>query len=522
MTHGPHTRSTRFPSAVPVIQYWHAERVPDYLERAFASFRDHNPGMRHRVFSEAEADAFIARHFTSRELAAFRACAVPAMQADYFRYCAVLVLGGVFSDADHRCVASLDTLLEGPGRGRLFGRSGGPVVSGFFAFTRPAHPLLRLALEIATANIEARVPGAVWRVTGPAVFSGLAFALEYESVAAFVSAAHTTHGGRLLPVAESLSRVVSERDEIVSAFEDVVVRPIDSCARWLAGTEDPMYYKTTSAHWTRWNGSIYRSHHPGAGAGRPSERDGTPRIGGGERERVADAYGAYRASRRKQRAWSSLNRGNAATRRALTDAILRAGGSRLDVTARSQGPILDAGCGSGWLLAALLRRGVAADRLHGVDVLAERLDAARKRISAEPTAPDGAAVSLCEADVRRLPYPDGCFDAVLLMLTLSSLANRDDVRRALVEARRVSRPGGVVVVYEPRHRSPNRRTVHVPPRLVAETLGRVEVEPITVWPPLARRLGSLTDTVYPVLSRMRAATSHAIAVHHTDDSTRSA
>lgn len=71
----------------PLIQYWHDVNVPDEIEELFDLVREHNPDMQHMVFDEVSAAAFIEDRFTARELSTFRACAVPAMQSDYFRYC---------------------------------------------------------------------------------------------------------------------------------------------------------------------------------------------------------------------------------------------------------------------------------------------------------------------------------------------------------------------------------------------------------------------------------------------------
>lgn len=49
-------------------------------------------------------------------------------------------------------------------------------------------------------------------------------------------------------------------------------------------------------------------------------------------------------------------------------------------------------------------------------------------------------------DARRLPFPDAAFDAVLLLDVLEHI---DDDRAAAREARRVTRPGGAIVVSTP-------------------------------------------------------------------------
>jgi len=147
------------------------------------------------------------------------------------------------------------------------------------------------------------------------------------------------------------------------------------------------------------------------------------------------------------------------------------------------GRVLDAGCGTGWWLASLARDGHPSDRLWGVDRDPGRIAAARDR------AP-GATVEL--GDLLALPYADATFDVVLLMTVLSSVGPAARVRGALAELRRVTAPGGVAIVFEPRVPTPgNRSTRLIRSRAVAAAYGpRTGVRSVTLLPPLARRLPS--------------------------------
>ncbi|ROR97684.1 methyltransferase family protein [Salana multivorans] len=95
------------------------------------------------------------------------------------------------------------------------------------------------------------------------------------------------------------------------------------------------------------------------------------------------------------------------------------------------GRILDVGGGTGRHAAALVAAGYDVEL---VDPVPRHVDAARRA---------GIAASL--GDARDLARPDGAVDAVLLLGPLYHLARREDRLRALREARRVTRPGGVVV-----------------------------------------------------------------------------
>jgi SAM-dependent methyltransferase len=100
--------------------------------------------------------------------------------------------------------------------------------------------------------------------------------------------------------------------------------------------------------------------------------------------------------------------------------------------------ILDAGCGSGPLLADLAERGA---RVAGFDASPAMIGLARQRL--------GGEANLKVADLTQsLPYDSGAFDDALAVLVLHYL---EDWSRPLAELRRVLKPGGrlIVVVNHP-------------------------------------------------------------------------
>lgn len=216
----------------------------------------------------------------------------------------------------------------------------------------------------------------------------------------------------------------------------------------------------------------------------------------GEEERIAGVYAGYRADPRKRRAWDAQNRGNAAIREELARAVLDLVAAEL----AGEGMLLDVGCGTGWWLERLLREGVAAERLLGVELLPERARAARARVP-------GARIE--RADSRQLPFPDGGCSLVSMFTVLSSMGSSSEVRAALREAWRVLAPGGAVAVWEPRWPTPNRHTRLVSPGELRSALGvKPSVRTITLAPPLARSMGGL----YGPLARMAPLRSHHLMV----------
>lgn len=245
---------------LPIVQYWHSEDVPAEVADSTATFRDRNPDLQHMLFSEAEADDFIAEHFTDREVAAFRACAVPAMQADYFRYCAILTLGGTYTDVGFRCLRPLQTLIDTIDGGLLFGKQQPHrvIYNGLFAFTEPGHPLLRLVLDVATANIERRTAETVNLTTGPWIFTCLA---EMHRCGSFEIARRQAPTPMFEGLADRMHEAVEDYARVEAAFKGVRIEPFSLATDWIGTPETPLQYKESDTHWIDWprrKGGIFR------------------------------------------------------------------------------------------------------------------------------------------------------------------------------------------------------------------------------------------------------------------------
>ncbi len=99
--------------------------------------------------------------------------------------------------------------------------------------------------------------------------------------------------------------------------------------------------------------------------------------------------------------------------------------------------LLDAGCGTGNLLAAIRRRRPKL-ALHGIDFSEAMLRRARRKVSAAQFLPGDLNAEL--------PYADESFEVVTCINVLYALAAPANT---LAELRRVLRPGGTLIVSSP-------------------------------------------------------------------------
>ena len=256
-------RTTPGRDADQIVQYWHSPDIPQYIAPLLDSFGRLNPWARHLVFDESAATQFIAHHFSDREVGAFRSCAVPAMQADYFRYCALLATGGVYADADMLCVGDLRALLgEGPEDGSIFRRPNTMIMNGFFAFRAPQSAFLRLVLDVATANIEQRVAEDVWLATGPGIFTYLSMLHQAGSFAAFEATLKDDDYEAVPRFGKLMCKTAGSFDRIAASWACVRIREEAELRPYAVDPDVPMPYKETEVHWTRVSGSIFRGMPP--------------------------------------------------------------------------------------------------------------------------------------------------------------------------------------------------------------------------------------------------------------------
>jgi ubiquinone/menaquinone biosynthesis C-methylase UbiE len=167
--------------------------------------------------------------------------------------------------------------------------------------------------------------------------------------------------------------------------------------------------------------------------------------------------------------------------------------------------VLDLGCGDGNVALTLDRAGLRPLRYIGIDISEARLAVARENV------PWGE-FRLASAD--RVPLATGTVDAAVALTLFSSIPEEWFQMRIAAELHRLLRPGGSLLVYDIRYRSPTNRTLTP---VAAELLVRlfpgwkIRVGTLTVLPPLARRRIASGRLRYRLLAGVPWLRSHIAA-----------
>ncbi len=166
-------------------------------EANIARLKAANPGWEHRLYDNADIEAFIAANYDAAMLKAYRRLnpVYGAMRADFFRYLLMYKQGGVYLDIKSSCREPLDAILRldesyllSHWRDERWGRYPelGPLgeYQQWHIVAAPGHPFLATVIQRINENIARYTPGrdgtgrlAVFRLTGP-----IAYTLAIEPV----------------------------------------------------------------------------------------------------------------------------------------------------------------------------------------------------------------------------------------------------------------------------------------------------------------------------------------------------
>lgn len=164
--------------------------------------------------------------------------------------------------------------------------------------------------------------------------------------------------------------------------------------------------------------------------------------------------------------------------------------------------VLDVGCGYGNLLDLFHQQGVPAEGLFGVDLIANRIETARKRYP---------GFTFINGNAEHLEFPDKWFDFVIVFTVFSSILDSGMAKNVAREIARVLTADGVVVWYDIRCPNPwNNNVVAMTKRGIRKLFPSfaLQLEPLTLLPPLARHLGRCKETLYPMLAAIPIFRSH--------------
>lgn len=168
--------------------------------------------------------------------------------------------------------------------------------------------------------------------------------------------------------------------------------------------------------------------------------------------------------------------------------------------------VFEAGCGGGYNLRLFVQWGARPTNLIGVDV-----DAASTAycVSRSPE------ILVHTGSAERIPEPDRSFDISLAFTLFSSVHDEETAEAIATEMFRVTKPGGLILVYDMRRDNPRNPAVHA---VAVDDLRRwfpkcpLKVHSLTLAPPIARPIARWAPWLYGPLAAIPPLRSHHLVV----------
>lgn len=149
-----------------IVQGWFDTPMPEDVRELTETWARHHPGWDHKIFDTMSAAAWLREHMSLDAERIFRS-ASPVGKSNLFRYAYLSIVGGIWSDADDRCLTCVAPLIRG--RSLVVVRESLGAVADNFMAAAPRHPVLAATRDEAFGNLRDGFAESPWLANGPGV-----------------------------------------------------------------------------------------------------------------------------------------------------------------------------------------------------------------------------------------------------------------------------------------------------------------------------------------------------------------
>jgi tetratricopeptide (TPR) repeat protein len=202
-----------------IIQYWDKPEPPSEIADLMRTWKNAHPDFDYARLNDQSAQEFLAAQGMLDVLNAYRRAREPAQRADIVRLAYLAVHGGFYVDADDRCIVPLGSFVPPNAVFATYQEDFGTLANNFLGIV-PGHPVIRLALQLATKAINRGDSDFLWLSTGPGLLT------------------------------RAFAQVVSRAKSEMSEHAAPTIFDLGFIAQRI-GLHCPVRYKKTERHWGR-------------------------------------------------------------------------------------------------------------------------------------------------------------------------------------------------------------------------------------------------------------------------------
>lgn len=161
---------TSLPIPRQIIMFWHDTNRPKDVEALMQSWQIQNPSYTWRCFDEAGAASYLSATYPEPVVTAFQRAQEKPQKADLFRLAVLAAEGGVYADADDRCLHPLDSFLPA-GANLVVAQEEFGCIGNHFIAACKGHPVLVRALNLLVEALNRGDHEMPWLLSGPGLLT---------------------------------------------------------------------------------------------------------------------------------------------------------------------------------------------------------------------------------------------------------------------------------------------------------------------------------------------------------------
>lgn len=148
-------------------QFWDTGTPPPGVQALLQTWQDENPSWEYKLWTDSSIVDLIRERYDETVERAYRAGRYPAMRADLGRYLVLSEFGGIYADADLKCLRSIEDVVDTSVDFVVFRGMNGVWRNDFLGACHGS-TIVKDFVRLSVENIEARrFPENLWLVTGP-------------------------------------------------------------------------------------------------------------------------------------------------------------------------------------------------------------------------------------------------------------------------------------------------------------------------------------------------------------------
>ena len=163
-------------SQMNIFQTWKSHKVPKIAHKPTITWKYFGKNWNYKLYDDKECFNFIRDNFNEHVLAVYQSLPFGVMKADFWRYCIIYKIGGLYTDLDTSCLIGPSQWIPQDAQLVISGEVQTPLFCQWTFFARRNNPIIKKVIDtvcsrIITGDLKHIRASMIHQLTGPQAFT---------------------------------------------------------------------------------------------------------------------------------------------------------------------------------------------------------------------------------------------------------------------------------------------------------------------------------------------------------------